>query len=315
VFLSKHVLENVLQNNNCCFYICSFSVTLAVKTSEFARLGPPHGQCSKRSPFGDDEYQYTLLSCQKMCAQKAVVETCGCLDINLPGLKNYPDKIYCANYEDVSQNCQDPYTKECEIVRGRFKHRIDCARNVSREAIKNTTSHRECQCYPPCEEIKYDILYSLAKWPADSVDGEEALHILLENFKAGFIDKIPDDKADKREMYTNYFNLSNRHVAKKQFSKLTLYVSDSNVLRNEETEDYPQAQLLSDIGGQLGLWMGISVISLLEVMQLMVNIGKYLSSRSERKMGELGYEEASKKIATESERANTQESYHAGHTF
>lgn len=221
-----------------------------------------------------------------MCAQKAVVEKCGCYDISLPGQKYYPNLTYCAHYGDIDKHCQNPRSVECKQSGDLFHHKVDCARNASRLAMKNTTSHTECQCYPPCKELKYDISYSLAKWPADSVDGEEALHLLLEDFTRKFINKIPDDQPEKKDMYLSYFNLSNRHIAKKQFSKLTLYISDTNVLLNQETEDYPQTQLLSDIGGQLGLWMGISVLSLLEVVQFVVDLCKNMSSKDERKLEE-----------------------------
>ena len=63
------------------------------------------------------------------------------------------------------------------------------------------------------------------------------------------------------------------------FARLNVYVSDSNVLQTEESADYTSSQLLSDIGGQLGLWVGISVITLAEVLELFMDVFRYVGSR------------------------------------
>lgn len=51
----------------------------------------------------------------------------------------------------------------------------------------------------------------------------------------------------------------------KDFARLNVYIADSNVIITQEMEDYSSTQLVSDIGGQLGLWVGISIITLAEV--------------------------------------------------
>ena len=51
----------------------------------------------------------------------------------------------------------------------------------------------------------------------------------------------------------------------KDFARLNVYIADSNVIITQEMEDYTSTQLVSDIGGQLGLWVGISIITLAEV--------------------------------------------------
>ncbi len=51
----------------------------------------------------------------------------------------------------------------------------------------------------------------------------------------------------------------------KDFARLNVYIADSNVIITQEMQDYTSTQLVSDIGGQLGLWVGISIITLAEV--------------------------------------------------
>jgi len=67
---------------------------------------------------------------------------------------------------------------------------------------------------------------------------------------------------EKVELYAKFFAESNRRVAMRDFARLNVYVADGNVLQTEEQEDYVTTQLLADIGGQLGLWVGVSVITL-----------------------------------------------------
>ena len=63
----------------------------------------------------------------------------------------------------------------------------------------------------------------------------------------------------------------------RDFARLNVYIADSNVLKTEEQSDYTSTQLLADIGGQLGLWVGVSVITLAEVVELLVDVLLYLS--------------------------------------
>ena len=84
-----------------------------------------------------------------------------------------------------------------------------------------------------------------------------------------------DDK-QKFELFAKYFDVSNRRAAMKDFARLNVYFADSNVLKTEESEEYSQSQLLSDIGGQSALWVGISVLTLAEVLELLIGMVKYV---------------------------------------
>lgn len=48
------------------------------------------------------------------------------------------------------------------------------------------------------------------------------------------------------------------------------------MLQTEEQEDYVTTQLLADIGGQLGLWVGVSVITLAELVELVLDFVHYV---------------------------------------
>ncbi|ELT93676.1 hypothetical protein CAPTEDRAFT_65218, partial [Capitella teleta] len=104
--------------------------------------------------------------------------------------------------------------------------------------------YNRCECHPPCHEVDYDISYSLSKWPAPGIEGDAA--------------------------YFDVFHIE--EFKKRFFARLNIYIADSNVIKTHETADYEPNQLVSDIGGQLGLWVGISVITLTEMLELCIAI-------------------------------------------
>ena len=84
---------------------------------------------------------------------------------------------------------------------------------------------------------------------------------------------------EKVELYATHFEESNRRIAMRDFARLNVYVADGNVLQTEEQEDYVTTQLLADVGGQLGLWVGVSVITLAELVELLLDFVHYVGRK------------------------------------
>jgi len=54
--------------------------------------------------------------------------------------------------------------------------------------------------------------------------------------------------------------------------------------KTTESPDYDLIRLVSDIGGQLGLWIGVSVITLVEVVQLVTLVVRVVTARRRRRL-------------------------------
>lgn len=187
-----------------------------------------------------------------------------------------PALRYCSDDRDIPDHCRFKAIDACFDGLRRIYDRLLCARNVSARVTRSRSSIRDCRCFPPCEEITYDVTYSLSRWPADSFDGDEAYSDIFwtEQYDERF--KGPQD-TEKDELYGMHFDEANRGVSMRDFARLNVYIADSNVLQTEEQSEYTSTQLLADIGGQLGLWVGVSVITLAEVVELLVDVIYHLS--------------------------------------
>ena len=250
-----------------------FSASFGIRPRRNIRVGPPYGNCSMVNPFGTTTKRYRGISCQKMCLQSHVMKTCDCYDVSLPKMPQM-NKKPCRENDRFPDSCMHNGTKECMGRLIWLDKRIQCARDTRDLVTKNTTTLERCMCYPPCDEVFYDVSYSLSKWPATGYEGDAAYHdvFYIENFKDRFIDTVKYEKVDA------YFNDSNRETTMRDFARLNVYVADSNVIKTQESPDYGSNQLVSDIGGQLGLWVGISLITLTEVLELLCELFRYFCS-------------------------------------
>ncbi|XP_033746994.1 degenerin unc-8-like [Pecten maximus] len=97
-------------------------------------------------------------------------------------------------------------------------------------------------CRVPCHELTYRRTVSMSKWPAYSYAP------ILEN------------KLSKK-------NISIAQSVNDLVS-VRVYFSSLIVENEFEVYSYTVINLVSDIGGQLGLWIGVSILSLLEVLEL-----------------------------------------------
>ncbi len=256
----------------------NFSASLGVRARQNHRLPQPYGDCINRSPFGDQNIDgntrasYRPMTCQKLCLQQAVVKKCDCKDIELPGQDLYPQTQYCADDSAVPCHCRTEITDVCVKGLKQVAKSLQCQKEVVARTQRNATAMIQCGCFPACNEVAYDVTYSLARWPGDNYEGDQAyldmfyLHDYLSRFQNG---------SEKHEMYSRYFHENNRNRSLKDFARINVYISDSSVLKTLESEDYTVVQLLSDIGGQLGLWIGVSVITVVEILELIADVGRW----------------------------------------
>jgi hypothetical protein len=267
-----------------------YAASFGVKMREIVRIGPPHGNCSRSSQPG---VIYRQMSCQKNCLQRFIVQQCQCKDGTLPGYDLHPNVTFCTSTHEILDDCRvsdaPVETMEaCEKALYDAARRADCAKRTRETFNHNAELLRSCNCQPPCEEIAYDVTYSLSKWPARGFDGDEAaFNVFTDLIKQARKSGV---ESPHYELVKSFFNLTFnpndpdelidfRRTATNELSKLNVYIADSNVLKTEELPDYTTNQLLSDIGGQLGLWIGTSVITVVEVLSLFAKILRFAVCR------------------------------------
>ncbi|XP_052719543.1 acid-sensing ion channel 1-like [Crassostrea angulata] len=101
-------------------------------------------------------------------------------------------------------------------------------------------------CKIPCHETVYEQTLSMTNWPIDTY--------------------VPTLKKQLKE---NGINIS-AEFETSSMMKIHVFFSTLSTTVIEEEKAYTFGNFLGDIGGQLGLWAGISVLSLAEVIELLI---------------------------------------------
>ncbi|CAG5133397.1 unnamed protein product [Candidula unifasciata] len=109
-------------------------------------------------------------------------------------------------------------------------------------------------CPIPCNDTKYELSVSMAIWPS-------------ERYQSFLINKLGQ---------TNYKYMETEDSAS-DFTKLQIYFQDLIYEQVEQQKAYESMSLISDLGGQLGLWLGLSAITIGEICSFLFGVGRSLS--------------------------------------
>lgn len=135
---------------------------------------------------------------------------------------------------------------------------VDCSFRVYDNLVKSKFS--SCNCNLPCHETKFHKSVSYSLWPGTA--------------ELPFYKKIIS-----KSLGLNASTLDDDYV-RKNFLKISIFFGDMTYKVSTEERKYKLENLISDIGGQMGIWLGASMFSVIELLCLM---GQFLCSIFESK--------------------------------
>ncbi|XP_077864394.1 uncharacterized protein LOC144349923 [Saccoglossus kowalevskii] len=116
-----------------------------------------------------------------------------------------------------------------------------------------------CDCQQPCSITEYQKMLSLTSWPSRPFSPRLLSSLLAVNPKVRTISDQDDNGIS--------MNLA----------RVKIYFESLNFERVSEVEDYPFNQLMADVGGALGLWVGLSIITVIEFGEFVYEMLRTLS--------------------------------------
>ncbi|XP_046554137.1 acid-sensing ion channel 2-like [Haliotis rubra] len=111
-------------------------------------------------------------------------------------------------------------------------------------------------CPQPCREVRFEKTLSAAQWPSKQYKHHLQSKVQQSNYK-----------------------FYGSQVEEEDFARVEVYFEDLLFKEIEQQKAYESQNLISDIGGQLGLWLGLSAITLGELFSFLFSIGQAATRR------------------------------------
>ncbi|CAH1266913.1 ASIC5, partial [Branchiostoma lanceolatum] len=124
-----------------------------------------------------------------------------------------------------------------------------CLPSIVTGCVKTTIAElksgkKTCDCPTPCSATAYPATVSYGGWPSSST----------------------------KDFYTQLFNITEQEI-KENIVLLDVYYQQLNLQTVQQRRAISTNDLLGDLGGQLGLFLGASVITIIEFLEFLVKKG------------------------------------------
>jgi hypothetical protein len=140
--------------------------------------------------------------------------------------------------------------------------RVECEPEAYFGFYSGMCSNGEEFCLQHCESFSYEKEISEAKWPSP-------------RYFQSFFDTVIASRPDRESLlaYTALLELNGNStdfqdspLIRDNFARLNVFFSSSDVLLRSEKASYESSNLLSDLGGTIGLWAGLSFLTVIELI-------------------------------------------------
>ena len=232
-----------------------------MKREEVNRLGGRYSDCMEDWPknikltqSAKDRWQkYSPEVCQRYCILNEMAKNCSFID-------SYDNEI-----EFVSNIKESTYSNETNVK----------CRNSVYERYRN--SDFSCNCSAACKSVEFITHTSRSSWPSRSYVSFLAYRILRGNDTnknegkskiKNHLVKEPKSKAFMKALVLDK-NATSDIIQQKiahNFVRLEIFYETFKFRKISESAAYDMMDLISDFGGNIGLWLSWSVFALFEVL-------------------------------------------------
>jgi hypothetical protein len=219
------------------------STNFAIEKKIEKKLPKPYNNCTDNKELSNSNNQYykvfldynisyTQESCLNLCLQHFQISKCSCFDSTGP-----PGKLFfIPGYPNV---------RPCSTA-----NEISCSIDFFLKHSKYSTGECLEKCWPSCDQITYNFAISKSNYPTP-----EYLNQMMEN--RDFI--YENKKLEYKELDENILQIN-------------IYFEAIAYESIKQAPVYEIIDLISDIGGTFGFFLGASFLSFIEFIELFLNI-------------------------------------------
>ena len=234
-------------------------------------LSQPYGDCIRNTSLeGLSGFSYSPTPCSVICRQERTVHECGCPSVYGVVPDDYKNMAYCGTFKDDNDTIAlETVIKETE-----------CETSVWLEFGNSASLRDGCGCSPQCSHTTYVSQVAECQWPAPKYYQSFIEQEILSRVDYG------DHKVHEQLWKTidncasNDTGSKNYDFISENFARVNVFLRVLEIIEMTQTPAYNLSNLFSDMGGTLGLWVGVSILTVAELIQLVIRMGLTLCNRN-----------------------------------
>ena len=245
-------------------------LTITVKQTNVTRLTCPRGNCTNQRLMETDglgSYLYNQATCISLCRQHQVIQACQCIDsfeFFTEAQLQSVNGVFCLN---VSQLLGDGPPSNDSV--------IDHVWDVLGCLWYLVPSEKICDCPVPCSEVNYEVSSSGARWPSSVYQLAFYDRYLrgITQFETKFspYDTLKTEKS-QHDAPDTLRRIRDLKLVEDNFLQVTVKMNYRSVTTITDILAMSWDTMASNLGGSLNLWLGISVLTAAEIIELFYSL-------------------------------------------
>ena len=214
------------------------STVISVRRKLIKKYPQPYSQCIDLTYFKSDLYDYIMKfnkfyrqkDCLELCIQQMVIEECKCYDLNYPNLRN--ETKPCLNFVDLI--CLEDQWEKLNVE--------ECV---------------QISCPLECSSLEYELSSSTLEYPSKS--------FYMSLIKSHSFEHLFQIYFNQTKPFTPTYEQFKAHAV-----DFRIYYPSLEYTQITESPKMNTYDLLTQIGGALGLFVSFSVFTLFEIIELFI---------------------------------------------
>ncbi|CAH1779495.1 unnamed protein product [Owenia fusiformis] len=259
-------------------------ISVALSVDRRQLLKQPWGECAEHNTLHSTDFKYSRNTCKIKCMEKVIERQCGCRHDLLPVALN-------ATTESDIQPCgkinREEWLKASEANSTVLKEdlaRVKCSKEEHQWTILSKDIPG-CECEYNCTYVDYQIETSQSVWPTRGSELDFYCQLSYTHASA-FIERFNTSIRVHCADLMEYINVAQNYgdELRRNVLRVNVYFKTLEMKYTIQEEGFSLVSMISEIGGVLGIFVGISIITILEIFVLCSGIvhaiinGKKISS-------------------------------------
>ncbi|CAH1785144.1 unnamed protein product [Owenia fusiformis] len=243
-------------------------INVALSANKRQLMSPPWGECAEHNTLHSTDYKYTRDTCKIKCMEKVIEQQCGCRQDLLPVEINETTN---AGVQACGKFNREEWLKASEANSTVLKEDIARVRCAKEDFSWTTLSEGipDCECEYNCTYVNYQIETSQSVWPmrGSELDFYCQLSYTQNASESAFLKWFYNSIGIYCSNIMEYVNVSQKYgnEVRANVLRVNVYFKNLEMKYTIQEEGFPLVSMISEIGGVLGIFIGVSIITILEL--------------------------------------------------